>query len=301
MKPEIIYDMPEEAYHQSTGLGSDLWITRSMLKTYIADKPLFKLRYIDKLPYAQVKQSKAMALGVYIEDALLNGTGDKWTTTPALCWSKNKGELVRWNMQAGQFVIDDEGKPTGQTTKQWAEEHPNIVTLEDSERVSFIRERFNETAMGRYWLNNVQKSIKQPTIRWQDAATGLRLQVRLDCLLEDHYISDLKTSSRSIDKFSDVADEYGYHHQHSLYQDAYEFATGKRLPFFFNVVETSGLERCRCVQLHPVQIAHAKKELRSAMDGIASGDYSATDATTQGPMAIQELPAWLHYKYESEN
>lgn len=301
MEPEIIYDLDEATYHQETGFGPNLWVTRSMLKTYIADKPLFKLRYLDKLPYAQVKQSKAMALGVYIEDALLNGAADKWATTPELCWSKNKGEPVKWNMQSGQFVMDADGLPTEQTTKQWADEHPNIVTPEDSQRVDFIKERFNETAMGRYWINNVQKSIKQPTIRWQDQESGLRLQVRLDCLLEGAYISDLKTSSRPIEKFSDVAHEYGYHHQHSLYQDAYEIATGARLPFFFNVVETAGLERCRCISLHPVQIAHAKKELRAAMNGIAGEDFAATDATTQGPVAIKELPPWLHYLYEEEN
>ena len=300
MKPEILYELPEAEYHATSGMGDDQYITRSMLKTYIADKPLFKLRYIDRLPYAQVKQSKAMALGVYIEDALLNGDADKWTTTPAQCWSKNKGELVKWNMQGGQFVVDDEGLPTEQTTKQWAVDHPNIVTLEDSQRVDFIRERFNETAMGRYWINNVQKSIKQPTIRWVDEETGLRLQVRLDCLLEGAYISDLKTSSRPIEKFSDVAHEYGYHHQHSMYQDAYEIATGEKLPFFFNVAETTGLERCRCISLHPVQIAHAKKQLREAMKGIAASDFSATDATTQGPVSTKELPPWLHYLYEEE-
>lgn len=296
MKPQIIHGMPDAQYHAESGMGDSQFITRSMLVDYIRCPSTFRHKHIDKVDMLQFNGNSGTSFGTFYEEFLLDDDIEKYKKIPKHC-ANAKGEVVPWNKRKGQYVIDEDGI-TEQTTLEWETENPLIMSESDLDLSKFLASRFDETAMGKFWKQNIEQSKKQVTIRWEDEKTGLRLQVRLDNLLEGSYICDLKTSARSIDDFSSTAEKYGYDIQAAMYADAYELATGEKLPFLFAISETTGLMRSLMRILHPLQVEHSRDAYKKAIAGITAQDYESPEAgSTQ---AIEcELKAWQLYKYES--
>lgn len=295
MKPEILYDLPEELYFASTGTGADQWITRSMITDYVDDPASFYLKYIVRHPLMTFDGNNGTRFGTYFENYLLDRDVSKYTTKPRMCLSA-KGIEVKWNLHKGQKVIDG----GGQTTIQWEDEHEFIVSEADEQLAKFMEFRFSETALGKYWIKNIPKSKKQVTVRWQDEETGARMQIRLDNYLEDVFACDLKSTAKPYEKFSDTADNYGYNYQHAIYSDGLEAVTGKRIPFFFAVAESTGLKRARILQLHPTQVEYAQRTYKKALKGILAQDYHTKGFDSQ-EAEMCDLPVWLLYKYENES
>lgn len=293
MKTEIIYDMPEDQYHSETGLDEGKYVTRSMIAAYAQDPASFHLRYVEKHPLMQFAGNKGTDLGSFVEAYLLDRDTSNYVVIPELC-ENQKGEIVKWNLRSGQTVIGEVC-----TTKEWVENNPKTHTVADTEYAKFIGRRFGETNLGQYWVNKISESKKQVTVRWTDEISGLNCQIRIDNYLPDVFLCDLKTTAKDYTRFSQTADDYGYHMQASLYSDAMELATGKRLPFLFAICETTGLKRARIVQLHPTQIEFAKKEYMRSLVGIANEDWNTIgyDATQA---EVCDLPAFMLYKYENE-
>jgi hypothetical protein len=80
---------------------------------------------------------------------------------------------------------------------------------------------------------------RQISMFWIDTETGVYCKARMDNVKEGSFISDLKTSSDSVDYsgFRRTMSKYHYHIQAYVYTTAYELLTGENLPFNIVAVE----------------------------------------------------------------
>ena len=292
MQPELILDMDENTYHSETGLGEGLFVTRSMLAFYAKDPSAFFHRYIAKEPQMQFKDNEGTRFGSYVEAWILDRDVSMYTTKPKMCWSRNKGERVKWSLASGQFVDVTETK----TTKEWMLENQNIVSEDDYELARFMEKRFRDTAFGSWWLDKIEESHKQAVVRWSEG--GLNLQIRIDCYLPDVLQSDLKSTGKSLGKFTEAAEDYGYAMQQAMYSDGLALVTPKKLPFLFGVGETKNLKQARVLKLPDMQVAHARKEYKKAIYGIGQQDFNSYDFKSDEPVEC-ELKPWQLFKYET--
>lgn len=293
MKTEIIYDMPEDEYHASTGLGEGQFVTRSMLAYYAKDPRAFYYRYKINHPLMVFAGNEGTRFGTYVESYLLDKDVSMYTTRPKLCWSRAKNEQVNWSLYSGQFVDATEEV----TTKQWKLDNQNIVSDADLELAQFMELRFADTAIGKWWLGKIEESQKQVTIRWTEG--GLNLQIRIDCYLPDVFVSDLKSTAKRIEDFNGTAARFGYDMQNAIYSDAVTLATGKQLPFIFAVGETTELRRADILKLPDMQVQYARAQYKKAIRGIAAEDYSAIGHDRTEPTEYEPKP-WELYTYMEE-
>lgn len=309
MKPEIIHGMTDEEYHASTGMGEGKYISRSMIGKYIKDPCLFKYTYLDLLPFLQQEENDGMKFGNYVEDYLLNQDTSAWVNKPVDCWNQPKtakvGSIKPWTVRSGNYVLDENNMPTSETTAEWEARQTKFIDPKQVELAEFLKIRFAETKIGAWWLSTIEQSKKQVVVRWQDADTGLPLQIKLDNWLNDYkhadfnYISDLKSTASSIEKWNGTAAVYMYDLQHVMYTEGVEVATNTRYPFFNAVGETMGLKRARIKAIHDLQLKSIAKKYRAALHGISKGLFDSEDKE-QGRPSINELKAWELYEYESE-
>lgn len=286
-KPQIIENLSDKDYRNSSGLGDGRYITRSMIGCYIDDPSLFKLRYIDGDPNVWTVQNEGMKFGQYCEDLIVNGDVSKYAIIPDT-YANAKNEVKDWNWNAG-------------VCKAWKKKNRDFITKDKVIEAEFIKKRFADTAMGQYWLKTIPQSRKQLTVRWTDEESGLNCQVRIDNEVQGKYLCDAKTTGKRLEGFSGIADDYYYHIQHAMYQDGYRIATGQLLPFLFAVAETGkkSLQRARILTLHGLQVQAGLLAYKRALMGIKIEDFAAVGATNTEPMEC-ELPAWLLYRYESQ-
>ncbi len=298
MKPEIIYDMPEQQYHDETGLGEGKFVTRSMIVAYHQDPSSFKLKYIDKEPLMQFTENEGTKFGVYVERYLLDKDVSMYVEKPVDCINA-KGDVAPWNKRQSQYVMDANGNKTGITTIAWEAANEYIIDQEQAQLAVFLEKRFSDTALGQFWINGIDESKKQVAIRWTDEESGLNVQIRIDNWIQGSYACDLKSTGKRLEKFSDAAHDFGYHFQQAMYQDGIEIATGNRDKFLFAVGETTGLRRAAIRQLHSDQVNYAIRSYKKALVGIAAGDFMAVGFDkTEAEMC--EIPAYLHYEYNEE-
>lgn len=285
MKPTILYDLEESEYHATSGTGEGQFLTRSMLVMYHKDPPLFDLTYNQKHPCTEREANDGMRFGCYYEDMLLGGDVNKWAIKPSE-YTNDKGEDKPWNGNA-------------KVCREWLAEHPYVVSQADVDLAEFLKLRFGETALGKWWLNKAASSKTQVTYRWTDEDTGLPLQTRVDSLLEGVFISDLKSTASSIEQFNGTSRKYGYDWQSHMYTEGHRICTGETLPFLFAIGETGGLKRARVRTLPQEQVALAGINMRLALRGIAKGDYAAKDATETLARCVP-LEFWEAEKIERE-
>jgi len=302
---ELIEDMPEQDYHDSTGVGPGKFRTRSMVQCYMADRPLYKHRFIDQHPAAQIKKNDGMRFGEYVEDCILDGDVSAYVKQPDKCWSNSKNCEVDWNLRSGQHVIHESGTVTGVTTKEWADKNPKIIDSEQELLAEFLILRFMETRIGKWWMDTIPESKKQVVLRWADPDTGLPMQARIDNLYASPkdaraYQCDLKSTASSLDKWNGICKAYGYDLQNVIYSDGYTCVTGKTIPFFNAVGETGGLKRARIMNIPQMQRDHVRKKYRAALAGIKAENYLADDHDSTSPQ-INDPKAWELYEYESED
>jgi len=295
MKPELILDMTEKEYHASSGIGKDKFVTRSMLGLMDKDPPMFKYRYIDNDPFCQIEDSEPMKFGRYVEQYLFGDDLSNWSTRPEKCWSRNKKEWVDWNNGAGRFVSPYCTIPTS----VWTAEHPDIIKDEEVQIAEFMKKRFEETALGKFWIEQLPKAQKQAVCRWKDKDTGINCQIRIDAVIPGSLITDLKSSGSPLEKFTTSALAYDYHTQHAMYQDGYAEVVGEVLPFAFAIGEVKGLKRARIRTLPPLMVDHGRLAYKRALKRLEDGDYSPYDANETTPQEC-ELPAYLLYQLEGE-
>jgi hypothetical protein len=182
MNAEIIYDMPENLYHESTGLGEGQYLTRSMLKCYEESPRGFFERYVKKNPLAQVKPSPAFAFGSLVEALIID---DPWEDMFYIkCLKKEDPERFEKNKLAeanGLVEITQAQLDTARLTiegMQYDERGQLLLSLMDNARHGVV-------------------------VRYEDDKTGLKIQVRFDTIFPGVAIVDWKTGRDKPEKFCD--------------------------------------------------------------------------------------------------
>ena len=173
-----------------------------------------------------------------------------------------------------------------------------IIPESDVERVMATREAVLANATARELIYAPGHS--EQTILWEDEITGMKLKCRLDRLLDDGCIPDLKTT-RDVDKFGHAIHDFQYELQAAHYCRGAQSILGYHPRFVFIAVESCRPHRVRCVTLpsdvHYDALGRLDLHLTAMAKCRETGDY--TDRESHG---VHEavLPAWHYKKYGIE-
>ena len=228
---EVIDDLPEHQYHEETGLGDGLWLTRSMICDYIDSPSGFELRHICKDKRAQRKQSSdSMKLGSYLDVMITEGEQAFHSKYVSPQFSEVKEEWLTPSggiskSKAAQKAIDEavcQGyvfKEIPHSVAAWESclMHHGMEALcsETAEKAKYMASRLQTNALAKAIIDG--HCGKQLTIR-AVLNNGLSIQCRIDLTCEGYgIVADLKTTNRRKERFMQSAVDYGYHVQGWLY------------------------------------------------------------------------------------
>lgn len=276
----IIYDMPEEQYHEESGLGDGLWLTRSAVKSYCNDDPeWFHIAHVEKAEIAQFPGSDSTLLGSAV-DAILEGTFDqKYAVVP------DGMSLTTKEGRAWKAALPDGVERLPRTSKATASYDKALMCVR----------RLLRVPNNRYLMD---KGKSQVVFRWTDDETGLRRQIRPDIWIPSEALGDWKTTADPMELFNRTAVKYGYDIQQVDYSDGVYQATGKEHPFFFGLVNTSRPFKAASKQLPVPLVESASVRLRAALRGIANGEFTNTYPANA---VIEPLEAFLEFKLMTED
>lgn len=280
--PIIITDMPEEDYHASSGMGQGQYVTRSMVKDFNVSVRGFALRHVVRASWAQRSKNDGMTTGELFEAMTLK---DREITVRPTTYTDNKGEVKPWSGNA-------------KVCKKWLEDNSDklIASASMVDQVKNLRAAFRQAPMVAWMLRDLQD--RQVVVRWIDEITGLRCQVRIDMVCK-RALGDLKTGAKKPEDFSTSARDYGYDLQAAMYTDAWELATGERLPFLFPYQQTEWPFRSDVIELDPAQVEYGRKKYREGLDGIAACIASGHWEDHQRNEAlVPEIKPWVFYEME---
>lgn len=203
-----LLDIPEAEYHADYSR-----VSHSMLEVFIESPRLYRGRFITR--EFPPKQSEAFDFGKAAHAMVLEDRRVYVPIPPDALSRKGRRQGAAWDAFKAQHV----GKILLKTEQQVALEFM-VAEIRRHPRASRIV--------------NCQ-GVREQTIHWTDAETGLPMKCRLDIMPWPlTFLADLKTCE-SVDphKWATAVRENGYHRQQDTYQDAAEALLGERPPFFF--------------------------------------------------------------------
>lgn len=274
---EILENYSEELYHQSSGIGPDKWVTRSILRDWLESPRGCYLRHVAKHPLAQFGGNAGCNMGSLVEAIAENRILEY-------------GFLIK---PAGMSFATKEGKAWKADHQPLLDSGITLVKDEEVAQAKFLLECLRAHPICRYCFDTA--TDRQVVVRWTDEATGLRLQVRIDLVRRERFLADLKTGVKPPGDFVSSADSYGYDLQAALYSRAWQLATGESLPFCFPFVQTTYPFDAAVIQL-PDQITdNADVRLRRAIEGISAQQWGEE----QSEPLVPTPPFWWTARYES--
>ena len=286
---QIIEGMPEHEYHQSSGLGPDQFITRSMLHCWHQSPAGFHMRYVQRHELAQFKGSEATKLGSTIEAMLLDEPAPYQLAPEEFL---HDGEPLKWNLRTKacrefrdkQLALGIEYVPQAMIDK-----------------CNLMRNEVMLTPETRYFF--AKRSDQQLTIRCK--IDGLPCQVRIDLCKRGAWLADLKSVSKGRATWMTSVEEYGYDMQDAMYGDVYTAATGESLPFFFPVVRSTFPFNAYVERLPGFVTEVARKNYLAAISGIKQGLATGWDNITRGSgkteIGFSHVPLWWMQKHDIED
>jgi hypothetical protein len=187
--------------------------------------------------------------------------------------------------------------------KEATKVHPasNVLTGSEADYVSGMQEAVYAHPQARRALT--QEGCTESSLFVNDPVTGVLVRVRYDLLTESGEAYDLKKSQDArADAFARSIYNYGYHIQAALYQDAYEWATGKTLACFKIIAVEDRLPHAVMVyRIDDTAIAEGRRAYREALDTYAqcaaSGQWPAYECAED---ELIGLPEWVIRKMEYE-
>lgn len=256
-----IVGLPEAEYHASTGLGSDQWISRSMIHCYHQSPGLFRDRYVLRLEAAQVKRSEEMRFGTLFEAHLLGDFGSitKIPDTYISEAAKTVGQVLPWNSRTKPCI-------------QWMNdrEDATIEKPEDLPIISIMKDSLGDYIAGRGFRAMIETADQQVVYRWIDVDTGLLIQTRVDLEWADAgLMNDVKTSAKHPDKFYWAAKDWGYQFQAALYTRPVRHSN-----FEFSVFQKSGARESDILTLPDRWVEHVDRQIDIALAGIKARSWS---------------------------
>ena len=187
--------------------------------------------------------------------------------------------------------------------KEATKVHPssNVLTGSEADYVSGMQESVYAHPQARQALK--QEGCTEASLFVNDPVTGVLVRVRFDLLTESGEAYDLKKCQDARhEAFARSLFNYGYHTQAALYQDAYEWATGKALSAFKIIAVEEKLPHAVMVyRIDDTAIAEGRRAYREALDTyarcVASGQWPAYECADN---EIIGLPEWVVRKMENE-
>ena len=210
---KIIEELDNEEYHALSSFSS------SQIKDFINHPPAyFQAKYI--LKTLERKESDAMKLGTATHTAWMepHKYSDEYAIE-LICDGRTKaGKEIK-----AIFAMESEGKII-------------LTSKQGSKIIRMCRALDNN--------RNARKLLKgtdiENSIFWTDEETGLDLRIRPDIWRKEHYIADLKsTRDASIEGFSKVIYEFGYHISAAMYLDGASKLGVEIEDFIFICVESA--------------------------------------------------------------
>lgn len=199
--------MTEKEYRAAEGINkSTLWEIRRSPAHY---------KYLLEHP---LEDTPSLRFGRALHAALLTPTAYKreYVTAPDFDKRTKAGKEAYAEWVAGI--------PSGAT----------IMTTEETQDIKSMLKSFKQCADARTLLKKTKRELP---VFWNDKNLGLKCKCRVDALSASAVI-DIKTASDgSLDSFRRDALKYGYHVQAAHYLDGVEALTGKRLDWYFIVME----------------------------------------------------------------
>lgn len=306
-----IVDIPEVQYHEESGIGTGLYITRGVLSNYLDSPSGCYLRHIERHERAQFVQTQAMRLGSFFDVLITEGEDralhvyrkpeciscpEEWLTKSGnLSTSADTKAAIDACCKAGTVV---EGVP--KTLKAWQADMESqgfeLFSPTDADLAYFMRERLLLNPLARRMLE--LSTGTQTTIR-ATLTNGLRVQCRLDLWIPDFgMIADLKTCAYTRADFVRQAYDKGYYLQDWLYtalakaagldvREHMQFVVAmNRYPWDGYVIELPDDLR-----------QWGGRRICRALDGIAAGHWGDLQTETFAP----PLDTWIMQRIDADD
>jgi len=265
---EVITDMDNEKYHSLDSFSS------SQIKDFINHPPAyFRAKYITKT--LDRKETDAMKMGTATHTAWMEPEKfDLEYAVEPICDGRTKaGKEIK-----AIFAMESEGKII-------------LTSKQGSKLIKMCRSLDNN--------RNARKLLKNTDIEnsifWTDQETGLDLRIRPDIWRKEHYIADLKTTrDGSIEGFSKVIYDFGYHISAAMYLDGASKLGVEIEDFIFICVESSPPYLTSVYTLSEAALEIGRNAYKKALLGLA---YCIENNDWKGynddQVAEISLPLWV--------
>lgn len=202
-----------------------------------------------------------------------------------------------------EHVLSKNGARSGQAWKDFEAEHDGKILMKSHE---FAPVEKMLAAIQRHALaaNLIfgRPGQNEIGLRWYCKDTGIRRRARLDRLLDDGAIVDLKSTNdcRPAEFVKSIV-KFGYHAQAAYYCDAIEAMTGERIPFVFVAVEKTAPYGCECFELDEEFLEMGRAENLRLLERLAECRKSGVwETSTHGQIVTVSPPNWLRFKDQYE-
>ena len=128
------------------------------------------------------------------------------------------------------------------------------------------------------------------SILWNDPATDLRCKARIDKVVSDNLLVDMKTSRDAAD-FEKAVLNYGYDRQAAFYLDGWRAVTGHFAQFAFAVVESEAPHGVRAAPASAGVVVSGRRKYQEALKVVAALKAGKAPTGYEQPDEF-DLPAW---------
>ena len=172
----------------------------------------------------------------------------------------------------------------------WREEHDGreIVDQTEFDRLKGVLGALWSDERCREWFASM--GPVEVSVLWNDPATGLRCKARIDKVVSDNLLVDMKTSRDAAD-FEKTVLNYGYDRQAAFYLDGWRAATGHFAQFAFAVVESEAPHGVRAAPVSAGVIVSGRRKYQEALQVVAALKAGSAPTGYEQPEQF-DLPAW---------
>ena len=148
--------------------------------------------------------------------------------------------------------------------KKWEDENTGkqFVPQESFDEVKGVLNALWENDNANQWFAG--SGMSEVSIIWDDDRTGLRCKARIDKVVSDTLLADMKTT-RDASRFESFIVDHGYDRQAAFYLDGWRAVTGHVAQFAFAAVESTAPFGCRAAVAGPSIICRGRSQYREAL------------------------------------
>lgn len=159
-----------------------------------------------------------------------------------------------------------------------------VVEQEDFDALKGVLDSLWNNTLSREWFNSPGEA--EVSIVWNDLLTGILCKARIDKIVNDNLLADLKTT-RDASKFEKSALDYGYDRQAAFYLDGWRAASGNDALFGIAAVEKEAPFGCRVAPMDPAFVAIGRSKYREALTVISDSRGMGRYAGYENPDSFE--------------